>query len=408
MREVAQVAPAGGPHDGTGRPRVDRLRLSLAFAAFALIGVAAGGAGVLLPAQITDYGVDKSTIGLMFVTFSVGYVAAAAANGALLHRFGVRAYVVVGAGVVCAGAVLSGLRPPFVVLVALQLAIGFGGGALDAALNAYVSTLAGSTALLNYLHAFFGVGALIGPLLAAALLDANLAWPVFYLWYAALAAALGVGLLLWFPRVTAAAVPEAKPRLGMALQTRVVWLAALFLAVYVGIEISVGNWGFSFLTEERHQDVLMAGWVVSGYWLGLTLGRFVLYGVAQRAGLGVVGLMLGCLAGIVACAFVIWLVPSSVAASAGLFLLGFVLGPVFPTVIAVVPRLVPGSLVATAIGILVGISVGVGALFPWVVGALAQRLGTWSLLPATIGLAVVLAVLWRWIVRRLAHPAPSP
>ena len=141
MREVAQVAPAGAPHGGTGRPRVDRLRLSLAFAAFALIGVAAGGAGVLLPAQITDYGVDKTTIGLMFVTFSVGYVAAAAANGALLHRFGVRAYVVVGAAVLSAGAVLSGLRPPFVVLVALQLAIGFGGGALDAALNAYVSTL---------------------------------------------------------------------------------------------------------------------------------------------------------------------------------------------------------------------------------------------------------------------------
>ncbi len=248
---------------------------------------------------------------------------------------------------------------------------------------------------------------MIGPLLAAALLDANIAWPVFYLLYAVPAAALAVGLLLCFPRLTAAAVPEARPRLGAALRNRLVWLAALFLAVYVGIEISVGNWGFSFLTEERHQDVLMAGWVVSGYWLGLTLGRFVLYGVAQRAGVGVVGLMLGCLAGIVACAFVIWLVPSTVAASIGLFLLGFFLGPVFPTIIAVVPRLVPGSLVATAIGILVGVSVGVGALFPWLVGAVAQRLGMWSLLPATIGLAIVLAILWRWIVRRLADPAPS-
>ncbi len=408
MKEVAQVAPAGGPPSSAGRPRIERLRLILAFAAFALIGVAAGGAGVLLPAQITDYGVDKTTIGLMFVTFSAGYVAAAAANGALLHRFGVRAYVVVGATVLCAGAALSGLRPPFVGLVALQLAVGFGGGALDAALNAYVSTLSWSTALLNYLHAFFGVGALIGPLLAAALLDANIAWPAFYLLYAVLAAALGVGLLSCYPRVSAAAVPEARPRLGVALRSRAVWLAAIFLAVYVGIEISVGNWGFSLLTEERHQDVLMAGWVVSGYWLGLTLGRFVLYGVAQRLGVGVVGLMVGCLAGIVACAFVIWLVPSAVAASVGLFLLGFVLGPMFPTTIAVVPRLVPGSLVATAIGILVGISVGVGALFPWVVGAVAQRLGIWSLLPATIGLAVVLAVLWRRIVRRLDDPASGP
>ncbi len=44
----------------------------LSYAAFILVGVSAGVAGVLLPAQIDDYGLDKATIGTTFFTFSAG------------------------------------------------------------------------------------------------------------------------------------------------------------------------------------------------------------------------------------------------------------------------------------------------------------------------------------------------
>ena len=43
---------------------------ALAYAAFVLVGVNVGASGVLLPEQITDYGVDKATIGLIFFTSS--------------------------------------------------------------------------------------------------------------------------------------------------------------------------------------------------------------------------------------------------------------------------------------------------------------------------------------------------
>jgi fucose permease len=390
------------------RDAAERARLAVAFGGFVLIGVAAGGAGVLLPAQIADYGVDKTTIGLMFITFSIGYVLSAAANGALLHRFGVRAYVVLGAGILLVAAGLTGLRPGFAVLVALQFGMGFGGGAIDAGLNAYLSTLPRSTALLNYLHAFFGVGALLGPLLAAGLLARHIHWTVFYLLYAVLALPVAAGLLLLYPRARPPTSDKAQPRLVSAFRIRTVWLAAIFLAIYVGIEISVGNWGFSFLTEERQQGVLLAGWVVSGYWLGLTLGRFALNRLAESVGVGVVSLTAGCLAGTVGSALLVWLLPSTTAAGVGLIVLGFFLGPIFPTTIAVVPRIAPARLVATAIGILVGVSVSVGAVFPWLVGAVAQRVGLWSLLPFTIGLAVVLAVLWWRIVRHFGSPAVDP
>src|SRR2546429_7908866 len=48
----------------------------VSYAAFVLIGITAGVSGVLLPAQMGDYGVDRATIGITFFTTSAGFVLA--------------------------------------------------------------------------------------------------------------------------------------------------------------------------------------------------------------------------------------------------------------------------------------------------------------------------------------------
>jgi MFS family permease len=144
---------------------------------------------------------------------------------------------------------------------------------------------------------------------------------------------------------------------------------------------------------------VLAGWGVSGYWLGLTAGRLVLGPLADRVGLDAAALVGACIAGTVVCAAAVWLVP--VTAIAGLALLGFCFGPMYPTMVAVVPRLVPAGLEATAIGILVGVSVVGGAAFPWLAGTIAQRLGAWSLFPYAIVLAGLVGAVWWRIAHRL-------
>ena len=57
---------------------------------------------------------------------------------------------------------------------------------------------------------------------------------------------------------------------GRAAATGASLLGAAMLAVYVGLEISMGNWGFSFLVQARGAAGALAGYMVSGYWLGLT------------------------------------------------------------------------------------------------------------------------------------------
>jgi len=382
-------------------------RLVVAFAGFILIGISAGVSGVLLPSQMSDYRIDKVVVGLQFFTFSSGYLLSGVANGALIRRLGERAHLSLGAAVFVGTAIGIGLRPGFGVFLAATVLLGFGTGILDAGLNTFVGNLPGHTALLNYLHAFFGVGALIGPQVGTLLLHAGRPWPDTYLLVGLIAVPVLIGLATLYPsRLPPAPDAHAAP-LSAALRRRSVWLSGAFLCLYVGIEVTVGDWGFSLLTQQRHAGELLAGAVVSGYWLGLTLGRFVINAAASRAGLGVAAMMFCCLGGLVVTTTLTWWVPDAVVGAIGFGLIGFFLGPVFPTTVAVQPRLVPSQLVPTTVGLLVGASVVGGAGLPWLAGALAQGLGLGSLLPYTLVMSAILLGGW-WAIARRIGSAGSP
>jgi fucose permease len=374
----------------------------LSYVAFILVGVSAGVAGPLLPAQMADYGVDMATIGVNFFTFSAGYLLAGSTSGSLVQRYGTRLVLLAGAGAYVLAALTLGVRPPFWGFVLIQVVAGYGTGLLEAVLNTYLAKLPGATTLLNRLHAFFGVGALIGPLLATWMLTFT-SWNVVWLVLAATFVPVAVGFALAYP-------PEPPPRageehhrgpLGTAVRSPAVVLACVFLAVYVGLETVVGNWGFTFLVTEHAQPDEMAGPMVSGYWLGLTAGRFLISPVAARLGWSTVTMAYVCLGAIVASVGLIWAAPAGLVAGAGLALLGFFLGPVFPTAMAVVPNLTEARLVPTAIGLMNGVSVLGGAVFPWLAGAVAEGVGVWTLMPFSLALALVQLTLWRLIVARM-------
>lgn len=387
---------------------MSRASIAFAYAAFILVGVSAGVGGVLLVAQIDDYGVSRAEIGITFFTSSIGFLLASSASGPLVHRLGMRLALTLGGGLFVVAALYLGTRPPFVAFLVTQLAVGFATGILESVLNAYLALLPDSTTRLNRLHAFFGVGALIGPILATWILG-YAEWTVVWLVLAAVCLPLCAGFVLTFPqqRRTPEAAGGGGGLIRPVLKQRAIVLGAMLLAVYVGLEIGMGNWGFSYLVEERGRAEVVAGYAVSGYWLGLTLGRFLISPIAARLGATQISLMYACLAGIAVSAVFIWLVPVAAAASAGLVLLGFFLGPVFPTTMAVVPQLTSERYVPAAIGVLNAGSVVGGSALPWLAGVLAQGAGMWTLLPFTVVLGVVqLAVWWRmarWMPR--AEPA---
>lgn len=382
--------------------RSTQLTVGVSFFAFILIGANDGAVGVLIPGMQNTYHVGKDSIALLFLAGTLGYFTASFNNGLLVEKLGNQKFLVLGTLLMLFGFILLSLKPPFLLLLFAIIPIGFGGAVLDAGLNSYIAGLPRNTALLNYLHAFYGAGALIGPLVASTFLVLGLAWNMVYYVWIGLALLLAIGLTLIFPnkklvRADERAVQE-KNVLFTALRQRVVWLAALFLLFYVGAEVSLGSWSYSFLTEERHVATLFSGWTVSGYWIGLTLGRLLLGRVALR--FGNKRLIEGCLLGVVIGMLLTWLLPYPIMAAVGLFLTGFSLGPIFPTTIALMSEIVASRILPSAIGFLASLGSMGGALFPWIAGNLAQHIGLWTLLPYIIVLTAIMLGLWLMLQSR--------
>jgi len=403
------------------RFRQARPPVLMSYAAFVLVGINVGISGVLLPSQMASYGVGRATIGITFFTSSAGFVLASVSTGALIHKAGIRIALTAGGVAFTLAGLYLASRPPFAAFVLAQLVVGYGTGVLEAALNVYIAGLPGATTLLNRLHAFFGVGALVGPPLAAWILGFA-SWTVVWLVVSVACVPLVAGFLLAYPgpeqsppdvhgtpaghavpdgpSTVTAPSPARRGMLHSALRDRGVQLGAAMLFVYVGVELGVGNWGFSYLVQTRALPVSLAGYTISGFWLGLTLGRFLISPIAARAGATTAAMIYACLAGISVAIVAAWVSPAVVACVA-FGLLGFFLGPVFPTTMAIVPQLTRPRLVPTAIGVMNGGAVIGGSALPWLVGTLAQSAGMWVLLPFVLALSLAQFAVWRPIAARL-------
>jgi len=383
---------------------VPRLRLFCAFLTFVLLGCNDGALGVLIPSMRAFYQIDAVTISWLFLTFTIGFLCASFNNGLLMAKLGVRRFLLLSLMLFMLGVGMYSLMPPFALFLCIGTLLGFGVGMLDAGLNAYVASLPDNAKLLNYLHAFYGAGALLGPLVASTLLVLHAGWHATYLAWLGLALLIFLGFFATFKPQARSAEQLASTEgnlLFNALRLRGVWMAAFFLLMYTGTEVSLGNWGYSFLTDARSGPALFSAWTISGYWCGLTLGRLVLANFVAR--LGVRRLITLCLSGVALGLALIWVLPGIWGAACGLCLVGFSLGPLFPTIIALMPQLVAPRLLATAIGFLSCLGSAGSALFPWLAGNLVQNLGFWFLLPFALALTAAMGGLWFMLNRQMAQ-----
>jgi fucose permease len=352
--------------------------LWLASAALLLLGVASGAFGVVLPSIRDDYAVSNTALGLLFLMSMVGYLVSALASGAIAGRFGRQRLLVAGMATFGGGYLLFGLRPVYAGALLTRLIASLGVGSVEAGINTALATQARSRTHLNTAHAFWGIGALLGPPFAALLLAAEWGWPRVFLIFAALSVPL-VACFAW-PRPApaadaplAGAAPPLPERHVPAADVRAtVRHSALFLLTYVGVEASLGAWGYTLLTEGYHQQTRLAGLSISGYWLGLTLGRLILARLAARRGVDDRRLIYLCIVVVAGGLLLVGSGVDALVASGGLALTGFALGPLYPTGLSALGQRLPPARMASAVGLVTSLSVLGAAIGPWVAGIIAQ------------------------------------
>ena len=165
----------------------------------------------------------------------------------------------------------------------LAIPLGLGGGAVDSGINAYVAEHYESRHM-SWLHSFWGVGALSGPLLLSALLARGVSWRIDYLtvgiFQIVLVTILFLSIPLWdkVRRRTEGdqpLVPQEHQPLFFPLKLRGAKLALTAFFFYCAIESTMGLWGGSFLFKTKGLDPAAAATWVSLFFASITLGRFL-------------------------------------------------------------------------------------------------------------------------------------
>lgn len=367
-----------------------QLPAALAFAAFISLGLPDGVLGVAWPSIRGAFGLPLDALGILVAVTTAGYLAASFSGGAILRRLPIGALLALSTAAAAAALLGVAVAPGWPMILACGVLAGLGGGAVDAGLNAYGARHF-SARTLNWLHACFGLGATIGPLVATAVLATGLDWRWSYALVGSaqllLAATFFATRHRWHGAAQPAATHAAPAAPTLATLRRLpAWLGMASFFVYSGVELAVAQWSFTLLTLGRDIPAATAGVFVSLYWGSLMAGR-VLFGlVADR--LPLVPAIRFCALAAVAGAALLWRGTGAAASLLGLMAIGGALAPIFASLISLTPGRVGAAHADSAIGFQVAAAALGGAAVTAGIGTLARGFGL-----EVIGLAVLIASL---------------
>jgi fucose permease len=372
--------------------------VALAYIAFVALGMPDGLLGVAWPSIRAGFSIPLDAIGMLLTAATAGYMTSSFLSGPVVSRIGVGR--VLAASCAMTGVALLGytLVPEWWMMVLLGVIAGLGAGAIDAGLNTYVATHF-SEGLMQWLHASWGIGITLGPIIMTVGLTTLNSWHVGYRVVAGfqvvLAACFVLTLSMWDQKGTAIEQEEPKKLtdyktpMGETLRQARVWLSTSLFFMYVGAEAALGIWTYTLLTESRGIDPTIAGFWAGSYWATFTVGRVVAGLFAKRAGVNL--LINGGLAGAVVGAILLAWNPSEIINLVAVAVIGFSIAPIFPAMMSGTSQRVGEHFAANTIGMQMAATGLATAVIPGLMGVIARQV---SLEIIPIGMVVIFSALF--------------
>lgn len=358
--------------------------MSLLLAVIYLIFVSLGLPDSLLgsgwPKMQVEFGVPSSYAGYVFMMISAMTIISALLSPKLIQRLHVKWIVTVSIMLTIFGLLGFSFCTQYWMLLVCAIPYGLGAGAIDAAMNHYVANNY-SGAVMNFLHCFYGVGAMISPYLMALAIKAA-HWNEGYRW----TAFLQIGILLvvissWSlwqqndskadeSKIDSVGIKETIKQPGV-----MVTLLAFF--AYSASEATCFLWVPSYFAGTRtgisSELVASFGSLIFG---GLMLGRLIAGFIANRLGdrrmirsgtmVELIGILLTALP-----------IKGYLVAAIGFLIIGIGMGPIYPSIQHMAPINFGKRYSAAVIGLQMAFAYTGSTFMPTVFGILQQKLGIW-------------------------------
>lgn len=259
----------------------------LIYLSFISLGLPDSILGSAWPLMNTDLGVPIGNAGIASIIISTGTIVSSLFSYRLIRVLGTGKIVIVSIAMTAIALLGFSLSPSFIWLLLCAIPLGLGAGAVDAALNRFVATHY-EAKHMNWLHAFWGVGALLGPIILSALIFLGNSWRSGYFTISILQFALVLLLLFSLSKwkkyedidsnriqYTKEINSESKTGLLNSFKKKGSTFGMVSFFLIASTEACMMLWGSSYLV--RIEDIPpenAAGWI-SLYFIGMTAGRML-------------------------------------------------------------------------------------------------------------------------------------
>ena len=354
------------------------LLLAVIYLIFISLGLPDSLLGSGWPTMQETFGVPSSYAGYVSMAISFMTIISALISPRMIRRFHTKWIVIVSIMLTVMGLLGFSFSTSYAMLFLFVIPYGLGAGAIDASVNHYVANNY-SGSVMNFLHCFYGVGAVISPnIMALALSKAQ--WNEGYRWTAYIQMVILLVCILSLPlwkrnESSAEAEGEAGAGIKEALKVPGVILTLIAFFAYCSGEATCFLWTSSYFAGAKEglsaELIASFGSLIFG---GLMLGRLISGFVSNKLGdrslirIGIISELVG---------IVIVMLPIShyLPAAIGFVIIGTGMGPVYPAIQHMAPINFGKKYSAAVIGLQMA-SAYVGSTFmPMVFGSIQQHIG---------------------------------
>ena len=379
-----------------GRNMVSTALLMMIYLSFISLGLPDSMLGSAWPAMNVSLNAPLWGAGLVQMLISFCTIISSLNSAKLIRRFGTGKLTAISVATTALALLGFSLAKNYAFLLLMAVPLGLGAGAVDAGLNNYVA-LHCEAKHMSWLHCFWGIGTIIGPMILSAVLRVGGSWATGYravgLIQCAVSALLFATLGMWKRGNIQQEEYGAKAlSVWEVLSLPGAKAGMVTFLCYCAVESTLGLWGATYISQVRGVDEATAASFGAMFYIGITVGRAISGFMAmkllpkQMVRVGQALLAVGC---------IFMMIPAgSTLSGIGLVVCGLGCAPIYPNIIQDTPVNYGAENSQAAIGVQMAFAYVGSTFLPSIFGALAGVDG-YGLLPYfAISICVLMAVLF--------------
>lgn len=354
------------------------LLLAVIYLIFISLGLPDSLLGSGWPKMQAVFSVPSSYAGYVSMTISFMTIISALLSPRMIKHFHTKWITIVSIGLTIAGLLGFSMCSRYWMLFIFAVPYGLGAGAIDASVNHYVANNY-SGSVMNFLHCFYGVGAVISPyIMALALKYAR--WNEGYSWTSYIQMFILFVCIISLPLWKTNGKEEEEDHsdsvgIKEALKVPAVIFTLIAFYAYCAGEATCFLWTPSYFAGTKSglsaETIASFGSLIFG---GLMLGRLISGFISNK--LGDRGLIrIGIFVELLGIIMVFLPVESYMVAAAGFVVIGTGMGPVYPTIQHMAPANFGKKYSAAVIGLQMAAAYVGSTFMPMIFGLLQQKIG---------------------------------